>query len=78
MDDHNIKLNTTDQFCDTLGNSLKAGDLVMYSASASGRLAVAEIEGFTKTRVRLRRPGGGYSWTAGPDRIVKGENQNEG
>lgn len=71
MDNINQRLNTQDPNSDILNQPLMAGDLVMYSASASGRLAVAEVVEITKKKIRVRHPGGNYTWTGGPDRFVK-------
>lgn len=71
MDNFNASCNTTDPNRDILGIPLNLGDLVVYSASGSGRLAIAEVVGFTRKKIRLGQPDGGYTWLAGPDRIVK-------
>lgn len=76
MDDINAKLNREDPFRDVLGQPLEAGDFVIYSASSSGRLAVAQIISFTRKKIRIGHVGSTYSWLAGPDRIVKVEVQN--
>jgi len=71
MDPYNQRLNIVDPRHDAINQPLMAGDLVMYSASASGRLAVAEVVEFTKTKIRVRLPGSNSTWTGGPDRFVK-------
>jgi len=71
MDHYNQRLNIVDPHHDIIHQPLMAGDLVMYSASASGRLAVAEVVEFTKTKIRVRHVGSSRTWTGGPDRFVK-------
>lgn len=71
MDNFNANCNKTDPTRDILGNPLNVGDLVVYSASGSGRLAIAEVVEFTRKKIRLGYPSGNYTWLAGPDRIVK-------
>lgn len=71
MDPYNQRLNIADPRHDVINQPLMAGDLVMYSASASGRLAVAEVVEFTKTKIRVRHVGSSRTWTGGPDRFVK-------